>query len=458
MSPSLIGRLAPVLTLAFASALPAAEPAPSTPSPIDRALADSAPAPTAERSATDPAPRLRLIDLSLNILAAAGGSTATDEELDTLEAGGHDPKRRGFTLQAVELSLAGAVDPYFAAEAHIVFGEEGIELEEAFARSTSLPAGLQVKVGKYLTAFGRVNPTHAHTWAWVDQPVIASRLLGPDGMRSTGAQLGWLVPTPFYSQVIVGLQNANDESLASFNGEAGGHHHGDEEDGDEQAAGGYPRIYADEVGNLGDMLWSARVESFFATGGDAGLALGVSGALGPNPASADGTRLYGADLRWKWTPPGRPWSFVAFTTEVIGRDYAADGFTAVPLGPDGTPDSGDEVPLTVAGTTLTDWGLYAQLEWGFLPGWSAGLRGEYATGSGETVHTDEEDVEFSRADDPMRDDRVRLGPVVTWRMSEYSRLRLQYNYDRADHLPDGHASSIWLGFEALIGAHPAHGY
>ncbi len=453
-----IGRLAPGLMLAFASVTSAAEPAPTHPSAIDQALADSTPPPAGEQRSPSPAPQLHLIDLSLNILAAAGGSTASDDEIESLEGGGHDPKRRGFTFQAAELSLAGAVDPYFEAEAHLVFGEDGIELEEAFARTTSLPAGLQVKAGKFLTGFGRINPTHAHTWAWVDQPVIASRLLGPDGMRSTGAQVGWLVPTPFYSQVTMGVQNANDESLASFNGEAGGHHHGEDEPDEEVAVGGYPRAYDEEVRNLGDLLWSARVDGFVPTGDNAGLAVGVSGALGPNPASPDGTRLYGADLRWKWTPPGRAWNYVAITTEVMGRNYATEAFTAVPLGPDGVPASGDETAVAVEGTTLKDWGLYAQIEWGFRPGWSAGLRGEYATGSGETVHTDEEDVEFSRQDDPLRDDRIRIAPVLTWRMSEFSRLRLQYNFDRADHLPAGQASSLWLGFEALIGAHPAHGF
>ena len=31
--------------------------------------------------------------------------------------------------------------------------------------------------------------------------------------------------------------------------------------------------------------------------------------------------------------------------------------------------------------TLTDWGAYSQLLWGFTPGWVAGLRGDYLTHS-----------------------------------------------------------------------------
>ena len=44
-------------------------------------------------------------------------------------------------------------------------------------------------------------------------------------------------------------------------------------------------------------------------------------------------------------------------------------------------------------------------------------------------------------------------------MTEFSRLRLQYNYDLARHLPgDDEAHSIWCGVEFLFGVHPAHKY
>ena len=59
---------------------------------------------------------MRLIDVSFDALIAAGASTATDGQLQTLQNGGHDPRKRGFTVQNVELSFAGAVDPYLNAE------------------------------------------------------------------------------------------------------------------------------------------------------------------------------------------------------------------------------------------------------------------------------------------------------------------------------------------------------
>ena len=103
--------------------------------------------------------------------------------------------------------------------------------------------------------------------------------------------------------------------------------------------------------------------------------------------------------------------------------------------------------------TLRDWGFYTQALYGFSYGWAAGLRYEFATGSGASVL-----AYNGREADPFRDDRHRISPLLAWHPSEFSRIRLQYNYDRADHLERQDAHSVWLGVEFLYGAHPAHKY
>ena len=104
------------------------------------------------------------------------------------------------------------------------------------------------------------------------------------------------------------------------------------------------------------------------------------------------------------------------------------------------------------GDRYHDWGLYTQLLWGFTPGWAAGLRYEYATGSGPSVSDGGRQADF------LRDDRHRVSPLIIWQPSEFSRIRLQYDFDHADFLPSGDAHSLWLAFEVLYGAHPAHQY
>ena len=43
---------------------------------------------------------------------------------------------------------------------------------------------------------------------------------------------------------------------------------------------------------------------------------------------------------------------------------------------------------------------------------------------------------------------------MTWYPSEYSKVRVQYNYDHREGLGVDH--SVWLQVELLLGAHAAH--
>src|SRR5262249_2412533 len=115
---------------------------------------------------------LKLLDIALDFLGAAGTSTATEDEIRQLEAGGHDPKNRGFTVQNAELTFSGVVDPYLRGDANIVLqidegGDTTIELEEIYLTTLELPYNLQLKAGQFFNAFGRLNPTHPHTWDFV---------------------------------------------------------------------------------------------------------------------------------------------------------------------------------------------------------------------------------------------------------------------------------------------------
>src|SRR5688572_27324513 len=188
------------------------------------------------RSLTDPlrvGSRRAYMDIGLVGTFAAGGSTASDIAGGT-QLGGHDPNQRGFTVQGLEASFTGAVDPYFRGQANVLFavdaeGESFLELEEAFGETVSLPANLQLRAGQYLTEFGRHNPTHPHSWAFVDTPLVNGRFLGGDGLRNPGARLSWLMPTPFYSELGLSVQNSHGETASSFRS-AGGHSHEAEEE------------------------------------------------------------------------------------------------------------------------------------------------------------------------------------------------------------------------------------
>jgi hypothetical protein len=432
--------------LLIAAGIAAADPVAAA---LDQAVAElpATPAAAAASGHQHTTPVLRLVDVSLAVVAAAGGSTATDHEHEGLAIGGHDPSGRGFTLQGAELSLTGAVDPYFTAEAHLTAApEHGIELEEAFITTTGLPHALEVKAGYQLIEFGRANTLHMHASGWINQPVIAGRLLGGEGSRSTGARVAWLAPAPWYSQFSVGGYNGDDASLASFRGEAAGSHEHDHVDEPERTIAG--RLRAEELttGSWADMLWSARWENAADLAG-VEAKLGLSWLGGAN-ATGEGTRsdIYGADLVLAATPTGGTVTSLKLTAEaMLRRAEVAES----------ADEDEDGNPFTAPQDELTDWGLYAQLVVGLGSRWSVGLRGEYADASGASVGHD--GLMDSDAD-AVRDRRIRISPLASWRPSEFSRLRLQYDYDRAQHLVEGPAHSVWLGLDVLIGAHPAHGF
>ncbi len=364
----------------------------------------------------------RLVDLSFDGLFAAGASTAKDEDLSSLQGGAHDPRQRGFTVQNLEMTLSAAVDPYFTAHGFLIFGidpegESFLEVEEAYLTSTAFPAGLQLRAGAFFTQFGRLNPTHPHAWAFVDQPIVNTRLLGADGLRGPGMQLSYLAPTPFYLETTVALQNSRGETAFSFRNVEG-----------EEVFG---RTLRDRpVEGVDDLIVTPRVAASVDLGETQTLLVGASGAFGPNASGESArTRIAGADLYYKWKPlrTVKGWPFVSWQTEVMHRRYVN---AAVPA---------DSKPEEI----LRDRGIYSQVLWGFTPRWVAGLRGEYAAGSG------------GDPTDSLRERRVRVAPNLTFYPSEFSKWRLQYNRDDVA-TRDDIVHSVFVQWEFLIGAHGAH--
>jgi len=392
------------------------------------------------------------LDLSLDALMTAGSSTANNVE--ELQIGGHDPKQRGFTLQQLELVLSGAVDPYFTGQANLVYnldssGESDIELEEVYADTMSLPYNLQVRAGQFYSEFGRLNTTHPHQWNFVDSPLVNSRILGEDGLRNPGTRISWLMPVPFYSELFLSIQNSGG-TAGSFLGE--GHHHGDSDE--THSPFGRPRTKT-ALHTFGDLLFVPRYVVSFDLTKEQTIALGLSGAFGPNSTGSDGhTEIYGADIFWKWKPQSHHggFPFVSFQSEFMLRRYTADQFDW-DLNADGLLNSGemdfnsDGIPDYFPKEKITDYGFYSELNWGFKKGWIASLRGEYLTG-------DKNYYEQITGRDEHRLTRKRLSSALTWYLSEFSKLRLQYNYDYRELLGPDH--SVWLQFEFMLGQHAAH--
>jgi hypothetical protein len=367
------------------------------------------------------------MNISFDGMFAFAGSSARD--LSHIEVGDHDPQQRGFNARNIELAFDGAVDPYFEGFANIVFkldndNQTETEVEEAFLQTTNLPFGLQVKGGQFFAAFGRINPTHPHTWDFADDPLVHGRLLGPDGLRGVGAQISWTLPTPWYSQFIFAGQNGRGSTGYSFRNP-----------GDNGLF--FDRLTTDrEARGLQDIVWMPRWENSLDLSSTQVVLAGVSGAFGSNETGADArTQIYGADFLYKWKSSraegGFP--FVKWQSEFMYRRFEAG--------------RGIDQTFPVA-ETFGDWGMYSQVLWGFKKGWVAGIRGDYL---------DMQDSQFTSDED--RQSRSRISANITWYPTEFSKIRLQYNHDFLEEnffLPGRDEDSLFLQFEFILGAHGAH--
>ena len=362
------------------------------------------------------------MNISFDALMDFGWSTTSD--VTAIETGDHDPNQRGFTIPNEEIFFDGAVDPYFKGVADIVFkldqnNNTDVELEEAYFTTTALPWNLQTKGGQFFSEFGRINQQHPHAWDFVDQPLVIGRMFGPDGLRNPGARLSWLVPTPFYSEIFLATQDSQGESAYSFRNSG-------------TEFFGRPPVDR-TVQNLGDLLYVPRAVASFDLTDSQTLVTGVSGAFGPNDSgTSTRTQIYGGDLYWKWKPSWQAggFPFLAFQTEMLGRRFEAG------------PVSG---PTSLPNQALYDYGFYSQLLYGFRQRWVAGMRVDWVSSNEQGL--------------PPADGiaaRFRWSPDLTFYPTEFSKLRLQYNFDHGQGIPNVNDSSVWLQAEFLLGSHAAH--
>ncbi|HEY7608402.1 MAG TPA: metal ABC transporter substrate-binding protein [Alphaproteobacteria bacterium] len=352
------------------------------------------------------------IDFQVGAVVTGAGSfsSAANRTTQFLMPGHHDPIGNGFTLQGAELMIEGIADPFFDGVVRVSFtlnseGETETELEEAYMRTRNLPWGLQARAGQFFTDFGRINPMHPHEWAFVNQNVIMSRIFGGDSMRGVGAQINWLTPLPWYSLLVASLQNGKGGAMRSFLGAEG------DMIGPATQSNRDIRTFAQLVKNF-------RWLNGFDITPELAANVGVSFAFGNNATGTSAsTYIAGADVYLKWTPTRstRGFPFVAAQFEYVHRWFQAS-FT-------------DSVTGNLQRQMLHDYGFYAQLLYGFQPvllGFTpdmvAGLRVDYASSNGD-----------SRSD-PLRALRWRFSPNISWFPTERTKLRLQYDYDWAQHL------------------------
>lgn len=181
-------------------------------------------------------------------------------------------------LNETEVSFQSIVDPYIRADFFLSLSRDaithkyGIEVEEGYLTTLSLPAKLQLKVGKFREAVGRINPIHPHALPFIDLPVAYVNYFGEEGLNDEGASLSWLTPAKsFYQEFVFQATAAASES---------------------------PSFYR---GDNNHFIYLGHLKNFFTLSDNATLELGLTGITGPNDSSRS-TNIGAVDLTYKWKP------------------------------------------------------------------------------------------------------------------------------------------------------------
>lgn len=320
------------------------------------------------------------------------------------------PGPRGLSIAESELVLSANVDDWFYGRfTGAITPDNEFEVEEAFVQTTALPAGITIQAGRFYSELGYLNTQHAHSWDFVDQPLIYRAFLA-NQYGDDGVQLRWLAPTDFFLQF-------GGEVFRGDSYPAGG--------ASNQGAGSYTAFVS--TGNdLGDShSWKAGLSYLHA---EAEQRETEDDTL----AFTGDTELYTAYLVWKWSPHGNPYE----------RNFKFQ--TAFMQSPENGDYEGDDREEPIDNNRN---GWYGQFIYQFRHGWRAGLRMDL-------MHIEDPGVSFGDTVlDPDNHDPTRYSVMLDWAHSEFSRLRLQYNRDNSN--PHGE-NEIYLQYVMSLGAHGAH--
>ena len=339
------------------------------------------------------------------------------------------PGDRSFNLGESELTVTASIDPYFMGSlTAAITSENEIELEEAYFRTLALPEGFTLKGGQFFSSLGYLNEMHAHTWDFIDQPLVYQAFFGGQ-MAVQGLQLKWIAPLDFL--VELGVESGN----------------GDYFPGTRLGRNGLNGVvaYGHVGGDIGDTIaWRTGVSYVDLDAEDREFE-------GVNAAGEDVLNAFtGSSQTWlvdavlKWTPVGDPRrQYLKLQGEYMQREE------------DGDLAYADSLQSLDGRYTSDQSGWYVQGVYQFMPRWRVGARydsldsGDPRIGLVRQGLLTADDFSILRPGTP-----TRTSLMVDWSPSEFSRLRAQYAWDDAAEGPTD--EQFFLQYIHALGAHGAH--
>ncbi|MDI6766159.1 MAG: hypothetical protein QME52_04980 [Bacteroidota bacterium] len=202
-----------------------------------------------------------------------------------------DKKSPEIFVREIELAFQGYIYPQMRADIFLALHRHGdqieLDVEEAYAHFLNITDGLNLKVGKMLVDFGKVNRLHPHERSYVDLPISLTNIFGGHGFNSEGITAEYLLPLPFFTQISMGAWWI-----------AGGHQHAGV---DTSAA------FVEEPTefSLANKIIHSRLWTSFSTTENSELEIGGSAAFGNGSHykdHRDDAKIFGADVTFKYWP------------------------------------------------------------------------------------------------------------------------------------------------------------
>jgi len=383
------------------------EPSPPEPAPAPT----PSPAPSATSSGARPS---NLFNPAISAVFQGIGRSSVNANRD----------EDGFSLSEVEIGLQAVVDPYARVDLFLTYTAEGeAAVEEGVVTSTSMPGGLQLKGGRYKSAFGKWNTFHAHQYFTVDRPDVFNAFFGEESLTADGVSLSWLLP-------------------------------------------GTGSVWVESVTEIGstpnDVFFNARrrdylalqhIRSVFNLTDNATLGVGLSaaaGKAGPSqelqqsiddaglsstvvPSGRLASNVFGADFTWKW----KPVQFNVYRSATWQTEILAGRREVESLDPAGFLDK----------NLVRSLGGYTYGEYQFAKRWRAGLR-----------------YDFTEMPDDADARQRAVAAVLRLQPTEFMEFRIQFKHTSRNELAAAlyddrrTDNEVYVEWIPVIGAHAAHKY
>jgi hypothetical protein len=271
-----------------------------------------------------------------------------------------DAEELSFEFHELELAATGYLNPYMRGDLFLaIHGVSGpFEVEEAYG---SVVRGLpvQLRFGKYLVDFGKINTQHPHQWGWLDRPLMHRTVWGPDGAGVIGLGVSRLQPvgdtavtlslSAFRSDffAVPELEHEHEDSLGTGDKDEHDHAHGGEGKTDISASG--------------------RLSLFRSFTENSHVELGGAGMYGRYDSEHElDAALAGVDFKYRW----RPSTYTSFNL-IVESLYSEREVSAHE--PEETPANRGNDEEHAGKETVTAWGAFSAAEFQFRRRYDIGL-------------------------------------------------------------------------------------